>query len=99
MYKVTQVTARPRLVTIHRSHNLLHPTYVPKHPYMNVTCKATDMNDVLTTGSYYVGKSIILFTMFYTGLNYFHYKSLREEAEKKQGEEGKKNKENEKKNK
>jgi hypothetical protein len=91
MYKATQVTRRPSLVTIHRSHNLLRPTYVPKHPFRNVTCKATDMNDVLTTGSYYVGKSIILFTMFYTGLNYFHYKNLREEAENKQGEEGKEN--------
>jgi len=58
-----------------------------------------DMNDVLTTSSYYVGKSIILFTMFYSGLNYFHYKNLREEAEKEQGEDSKKNKDNEKKKK
>ena len=95
MFKAT----RPNLVTIHRSRNLLRPTYVPRHPYRNVTCKAMDMNDALTTGSYYVGKSIILFTMFYSGLNYFYYKNLREEAEKEQGEGSKKNKENEKKKK
>jgi hypothetical protein len=57
------------------------------------------MNDALTTGSYYLGKSIILFTMFYTGLNYFHYKNLRQEAEKDHNEDNKKNKDNEKKKK
>ena len=33
--------------------------------------------------SYFVGKSIILFTMFYSGLNWLHYKKLREDNEKK----------------
>jgi len=99
MYKVTQVTRSPRFASIHRSQNLRCLTYVPKHIYRNVNCKAIDMNDALTTGSYYVGKSIILFTMFYSSLNYFHYKNLREEAEKEQGEDNKKNKENEKKKK
>jgi hypothetical protein len=37
----------------------------------------SDVSDI----SYYVGKSIILFTFFYTGLNYFHYKRLREKQE------------------
>lgn len=32
--------------------------------------------------SYYVGKSIILFTLFYCGMNWYHYKELREENEK-----------------
>ena len=33
--------------------------------------------------SYFVGKSIILFTMFYSGLNWLHYKKVREDNEKK----------------
>lgn len=35
--------------------------------------------------SYFVGKSVILFTMFYSGLNWLHYRELRkrEENEKK----------------
>lgn len=33
--------------------------------------------------SYFVGKSVILFTMFYSGLNWLHYKKVREDNEKK----------------
>ena len=36
----------------------------------------------LVDASYYLGKGIILYTMFYCGLNYFMYKSMREEYEK-----------------
>lgn len=36
----------------------------------------------LATSSYFTGKFIILFTMFYTSLNYWHYRSLREQIEK-----------------
>lgn len=45
-------------------------------------------NDVVTM-SYFIGKGVIAFTFFYTSLNYFHYKRLREEYEKE-------NKDNEK---
>lgn len=31
--------------------------------------------------SYYVGKSIVLFTMFYCGLNWLHYRDLRKKRE------------------
>lgn len=31
--------------------------------------------------SYYVGKSIILFTMFYCGLNWAHYRDVRKRYE------------------
>ena len=34
------------------------------------------------TISYYVGKSVIMFTMFYCSLNWLHYRRLREEEEK-----------------
>jgi hypothetical protein len=36
----------------------------------------------IETYSYYIGKGIILFTMFYCTLNWAHYKKLREEDEK-----------------
>jgi hypothetical protein len=42
--------------------------------------------DMLNTQAYYVGKSIILFTMFYTGLNYLTYRDMREEEEQKENE-------------
>ena len=32
--------------------------------------------------SYFVGKSIILFTMFYCGLNWAHYREIRKQLEK-----------------
>jgi hypothetical protein len=38
--------------------------------------------DSLVNSSYFVGKSIILFTMFYCTLNWAHYRSLRKEIEK-----------------
>ena len=31
--------------------------------------------------SYFVGKSVILFTMFYSGLNWLHYRELRKREE------------------
>lgn len=48
-------------------------------PRRMVKCKAFIPLEQTT---YYIGKGIILFTMFYTGLNYFYYKRLREEEEK-----------------
>lgn len=38
--------------------------------------------DSLVTSSYFVGKGIILFTMFYCTLNWAHYRSIRKELEK-----------------
>jgi len=35
----------------------------------------------LEYASYYVGKSVILFTMFYCTLNWWHYKQLNDEQE------------------
>lgn len=33
--------------------------------------------------SYFVGKGIVLFTMFYCTMNWWHYRRLREDEEKK----------------
>lgn len=41
--------------------------------------------------SYYVGKGIVLFTMFYCGMNWYHYRDLRKrmEEEDRDGKGGK----------
>lgn len=44
--------------------------------------KVSNFDMTLVDMSYYLGKGIILYTMFFCGLNYFLYKSLREEQEK-----------------
>jgi hypothetical protein len=36
----------------------------------------------LEYASYYVGKSVVLFTMFYCTLNWWHYKQMNDEQEK-----------------
>ncbi len=92
MYKVTQVTRSPRLVSINRSKNLRFTTYVPRHTYKNVICKALDTNETLIIGSYYLGKSITLFTMFFCSLNYLYYKNLREKEEKNKDKQKEKDK-------
>jgi hypothetical protein len=53
-------------------------THIPRQVITRVTPLEAQMIDV----SYYAGKSIILFTMFYCTLNWMHYKRLREENEK-----------------
>lgn len=42
---------------------------------------------VASPGVYYTGKAIILFTLFYTSMNWYMYKRVREEASKKDEEE------------
>lgn len=39
--------------------------------------------NTLANSSYYVSKGIILFTLFYCSMNWWHYRSLREELEDK----------------
>ena len=45
----------------------------------HIITKAADLNTV----SYFVGKSIILFTRFYCTLNWAHYRRLRKDLEDK----------------
>lgn len=47
-----------------------------------IPCKAS-IHD-LETISYFVGKSIILYTMFYCSLNWLHYRSQRKQDEDKE---------------
>lgn len=54
----------------------------------SVTRKSTGIN--IVDASYYVGKSIMLFTLFYCSMNWYHFKTTREDIEKyKDGEDGK----------
>lgn len=45
-----------------------------------VTVRAYPVHDVVEL-SYYVGKGITLFTMFYCTLNWWHYKRMREDKD------------------
>ena len=38
--------------------------------------KAFEVSQTLLDSTYYIGKYITLFTMFYSGLNWFHYRNL-----------------------
>lgn len=48
-----------------------------------VICRSVDIGESLVQGSQLLGKSIILFTMFYTTMNWWGLKRAREEYEKK----------------
>lgn len=63
---------------------IIHRSRLP-NTSRSIQCKAN-----LVDVSYYVGKSIILFTMFYCGLNWLHYKELREREEKENDVDNKK---------
>ena len=47
----------------------------------NTIERIKSFNNDAVAMSYFIGKGIILFTFFYTSLNYFHYKQLREDYE------------------
>lgn len=79
---VNSIPVQSRLITSRRSKfmkvNRIPKTYTKHAP--SRTYKPNAINDVSDI-SYYVGKSIILFTLFYTSLNYFHYKQIRKDHE------------------
>lgn len=50
----------------------------------------------MSESSYYVGKSIILFTMFYCSMNWWHYRSMRKEFEDAEEERNKQDKKDKK---
>jgi len=54
---------------------------VPKRTEKLLRPRPSVVSDVNTI-SYFVGKSIILFTMFYCGMNWYHYRSIRKDVEK-----------------
>ncbi len=67
-----------RYITTSKITTIKKPSYVSSKIKRSQTNSLS--NDVVTL-SYFVGKGIIAFTFFYTSLNYFHYKRLREEYE------------------
>jgi REP element-mobilizing transposase RayT len=82
--------------TVMRTTSKIHPrryinttskiTTIKKPSYVNHKIGKTRtnaLNEDIVTLSYFVGKGIIAFTFFYTSLNYFHYRRLREEYENK----------------
>ncbi len=73
-----------RIVTIHHKPKVHVTKSHVVRPVIRV--HATTGLEALNTvanNMHYVSKGIILFTMFYCGLNYFHYKKLREDNENK----------------
>ncbi len=57
----------------------------PARPYF-IQVRATPIAQDIETISYLVGKSVMLFTMFYCTLNWYHYRTQRkqhEESDKK----------------
>lgn len=47
----------------------------------HIVPRAVTWVDSVEWGSYFVGKGIILFTMFYCSLNWLHYRNLRKSLE------------------
>lgn len=45
--------------------------------------RASDAADAVVAASYYVGRSVVLFTMFYCSLNWWTYRRARLDAEAK----------------
>lgn len=78
---------RVKPVHIHKRYIITSKIATIKKPsYINNKIKRSQTNalsnDVVTL-SYFVGKGIIAFTFFYTSLNYFYYRRLREDYEDK----------------
>lgn len=66
---------------------LVAPERVVQYKKEVYVAKASMIEEV----SYYVGKGIVLFTMFYCGMNWYHYRDLRKrmEEEDRDGKGGK----------
>jgi hypothetical protein len=54
-----------------------------KNGSAKMICKMSMVDDLnnLATNSYFIAKGVILFTLFYTSLNYLHYRRLRKDLE------------------
>ena len=75
--------------------NQVYGIQMPPVKYLNrspVNCRPRSYNPVvrrnatppidITTTSYFIGKGIILFTMFYTSMNWMYYRGIRKEIER-----------------
>jgi len=63
-----------------RSHPVVNSR--PRHHVPIVKRHAYPPSMDITTTSYFVGKGIILFTMFYTSLNWMYYRGIRKDLER-----------------
>jgi len=71
-----------RPVRLHQS-KLIKCNHIHKLPLLRTkTIVRSNFLDTANTITYFVGKGVILFTMFYCTLNWYHYKKLNDEYEK-----------------
>ena len=77
--------SRPMCVIRRRQYNI-------KPSFKHVHVPRSSWAETAEVTSYFVGKGIILFTMFYCSMNWWHYKRMREEIEKENEKENKKKK-------
>lgn len=66
----------PRYMLTHRHVTLCRPRYTSVKPV-----KVVPMTHDIVETSYYIGKGITLFTMFYCTMNWWMYKRAREDQE------------------
>lgn len=75
--------------TIIRHDSICNVMRTNKRLRQSIRTKAIDSSQLIVF-SEILGKSIILFVMFYSTLNWFHYRQLREEIEKETNKKDKK---------
>ena len=61
---------------------LLRPRYIPSRKHIKIIKPRALPIEQITEVSYFVGKNILLFTMFYCGLNYLYYKEQNKKDKK-----------------
>jgi len=85
----------PKITTLNNRRVTSGPKMISPVPkrHLVMTRVSPDIVDSLNTGAYFVGKGIILFTMFYCSMNWVYYRGMRIDAEK---EDEKKNKKKDK---
>lgn len=70
-------------VKLYKKSKLIKCKHIYKIPILrSKTIVKSDILDTINTTSYIVGKGIILFTMFYCTINWYHYKELNNKYEK-----------------
>lgn len=67
----------------HLKNNIVPSRVVDRKPRLFQRPKAATITIDLIESSYFIGKGIILFTMFYCTMNWWFYKRTREDIEKK----------------
>jgi hypothetical protein len=86
MIKTRNIIVSKYISTIPRPRIILHQN---KTRNVQITTRVNLLNSVndFATSMHYVAKGVIIFTMFYSTMNWYYYKKMREDIE----EENKKN--------